>query len=111
MMADTFHTKVTVVIKATSTGEKARTGLRVLGLWPPSACTQVTTEVGLAEPRDPQQEAGTPRVQGQMCAMEPMMGWTFWARLESAKPSPQACPQRVLLTQGTCRADLQPGGG
>ena len=52
-MADTFHTKVTVVIKATSVGEKARTGLRVLGSWPPSACTQVTTEVGLAEPRGP----------------------------------------------------------
>lgn len=53
MMADTFHTKVTVVIKATSVGEKAQTGLRVLGLWPPSACTQVITNVGLAEPRGP----------------------------------------------------------
>lgn len=58
-----------------------------------------------------QQEAGTPRVQGQMRTMEPMMGWTFWACLESAEPSPQVCPPRVLLTQGTCRADLQPGGG
>lgn len=58
-----------------------------------------------------QQEAGTPHVQGQMRAMQPVMGWTFWAHLESAEPSWLACPPRVLLTQQMYRADLQPGGG
>lgn len=122
MMTDTFHTKVTVVIKATSVGEKAQTGLRVLGLWPPSACTQITTEAGLAEPWGPCEGTvlpapgeGFPRGGTNTVFRGRRMQCSLWwvgpsGPVWNQQSVPASLPPWVLLSQGTRQADLWPGG-